>query len=84
MGVRTVPNEEKQAEPVSFETKMEKAAYLKKDMLSHGDIAANDMYEKLAVEGISHRTAEDTRKSMGIRCYRKMKQWYWSIKPQEE
>ena len=29
-------------------------------------------------------TAEDTRKNMGIRCYRKMNHWYWSIKPAEE
>ena len=67
-----------------FDTKMEKAAYLIKETLAQGDVPSNEMYEKLEAEGISHRTAEDTRKSMGIRCYRKMKQWYWSIKPQEE
>jgi hypothetical protein len=78
------PIEEKRAEPPAFETKMEKAAYLIKELLSQGDIRSTDMYEKLKAEGISQRTAEDTRKSMGIRCYRKMKQWYWSIKSQEE
>lgn len=84
ISVDTVLMAEKRAEPPVFETKMDKAAYLIKDALSHGDVSSNAMYEKLAAEGISHRTAEDTRKSMGIRCYRKMKQWYWSIKPQEE
>jgi hypothetical protein len=85
LGVSTVsPIEEKRAEPPAFETKMEKAAYLIKELLSQGDIRSTDMYEKLKAEGISQRTAEDTRKSMGIRCYRKMKQWYWSIKSQEE
>ena len=84
VGVNTVPNEEKRAEPPVFETKMEKAAYLIKEFLSEGDMRSTEIYEKLRAEGISQRTAEDTRKSMGIRCYRKMKQWYWSIKPQEE
>ena len=84
LGVSTVPTEERKAEPPAFETKMEKAAYLIKDLLSQGDMRSTEMYEKLKEEGISQRTAEDTRKSMGIRCYRKMKQWYWSIRPQEE
>ena len=84
ISVDTVPLIEKKAEPPAFDTKMEKAAYLIKETLAQGDVPSNEMYEKLEAEGISHRTAEDTRKSMGIRCYRKMKQWYWSIKPQEE
>ena len=84
LSVDTVPMAEKKTDPPTFQTKMDRAAYLIKAALSQGDVAANEMYEKLAAEGISHRTAEDTRKSMGIRCYRKMKQWYWSIKPQEE
>lgn len=84
ISVDTVPLIEKKAEPPAFDTKMEKAAYLIKETLAQEDVPSNEMYEKLETEGISHRTAEDTRKSMGIRCYRKMKQWYWSIKPQEE
>ena len=84
ISVDTVPMIEKKTEPPVFDTKMEKAAYLIKETLSRGDVPSNEMYEKLETEGISHRTAEDTRKSMGIRCYRKMKQWYWSIRPQEE
>ena len=84
ISVDTVSMIEKKTEPPVFDTKMEKAAYLIKETLSRGDVPSNEMYEKLETEGISHRTAEDTRKSMGIRCYRKMKQWYWSIKPQEE
>ena len=67
-----------------FETKMEKAAYLIKEMLLKSDMKSVDIYKNLEAEGISRRTAEDTRKNMGIRCYRKMKQWYWSIKPMEK
>ena len=84
LGVSTVPMIERKAEPPVFETKMDKAAYLIKEALSQGDVSSNEMYKMLEGEGISQRTAEDTRKNMGIRCYRKMKQWYWSIRPQEE
>ena len=68
ISVDTVPLIEKKAEPPAFDTKMEKAAYLIKETLAQGDVPSNEMYEKLEAEGISHRTAEDTRKSMGIRC----------------
>lgn len=71
------------AEMPAFEKKMDKAAFLIKQMLAQGDMKSVEVYERLEREGISHRTAEDTRKNMGIRCYRKMNQWYWSIKPAE-
>lgn len=63
----------------AFETKTDKAAYLIKRYLSHGDMKSKEIYQKLEEEGIGHRTAEVTKKEMGIRCYRKMRQWYWSI-----
>lgn len=61
------------------ETKMDKAAALIKEYLSEGDIKSTEMYRRLKEAGIGHKTAELTKKEMGIRCYRKMKQWYWSI-----
>lgn len=70
-------------EPLTFEMKKDKAAYMIKTTLLQGDVAAKEMYAKLEGEGISHRTAEDVRKEMGIRCYRKMKQWFWSIRTDE-
>ena len=84
LSVDTVPLSEKKEEPPTFETKMDKAAYHIKEVLSQGDVASIEMYKRLETEGISRRTAEAARKNMGIRCYRKMKQWYWSIRPQEE
>ena len=69
--------------PPEFSKKRDKAAYLIKTILEQGDVAANDMYVKLESEGISHRTAEDVRKEMGIRCYRRLKQWFWSIQPED-
>ena len=84
LSVDTVPLSEKKEESPTFETKMDKAAYHIKEVLSQGDVASIEMYKLLETEGISRRTAEVARKNMGIRCYRKMKQWYWSIRPQEE
>ena len=37
---------------------------------------------RMSDEGISRRTAENTKKELGIRSYRKMRQWYWSIQPE--
>ena len=71
------------SEKLVFQTKTEKAAYLIKKLLSGEDMKAKEMYMRLSDEGISHRTAEDTRKEIGVRCYRKMRQWYWSLKPRE-
>ena len=69
------------AEPESpnFESKTEKAAYLIKKLLSEGDMRSREIYIRMSDEGISRRTAENTKKELGIRSYRKMRQWYWSI-----
>ena len=71
-------------EPPVFNSKMEKAAYLIKQLLADGDMSSKEIYEKLSEQGIGHRTAEDTKKAIGVRCYRKMQSWYWSLKPKEE
>ncbi len=55
------------------------AAYLIKKLLSDGDMRAREIYMRMKDEGISRRTAENTKKELGIRSYRKMRQWYWSI-----
>lgn len=44
---------------------------------------SREIYIRLSDEGISRRTAENTKKELGIRSYRKMRQWYWSMKPEE-
>lgn len=73
------------AEPETpvFESKSEKAAYLIKKLLSGGDMRSREIYMRMSDEGISRRTAENTKKELGIRSYRKMRQWYWSMKPEE-
>lgn len=74
---------EAESEPSKFESKSEKAVYLIKKLLSDGDMRSREIYMRMSDEGISRRTAENTKKELGIRSYRKMRQWYWSIKPEE-
>lgn len=74
---------EAESEPPKFESKSEKAAYLIKKLLSEGDMRAREIYMRMSDEGISRRTAENTKKELGIRSYRKMRQWFWSIKSEE-
>ena len=44
-----------------------------------GKVLSNEMYQRLNEEGIGHRTAEKTRKSMGVICRRVMNRWYWTL-----
>lgn len=78
-----IPLRQGESEPLAFATKMEKAAYLIRNLLADGDMKSNDIYRRLSEEGISHKTAEDTKKEIGVRSYRQMRQWYWSLKPRE-
>ena len=83
LNVSTVPKPEVRQECPVFETKADKAAFLIKEYLTAGDMKSVDIYKKLEAEEISRRTAEETRKNMGVRCYRKMKQWYWTLDAKE-
>ena len=84
LDVTATPERGQKTEEPTFITKMDRAAYLIKELLSQEDMKSADVYAALEEKGITHRTAENTRKSMGIRCYKKMNHWYWSIKPAEE
>lgn len=52
---------------------------LAKEFLADGDVRSVDMYRRLKEAGIGHKTAEMTKKEIVVRCYRKMRQWYWSL-----
>lgn len=84
MECETAPNPSVNPEMPSFESKSEKAAYLIKKLLSEGDMRSREIYMRMSDEGISRRTAENTKKELGIRSYRKMRQWYWSLQPEED
>ena len=63
----------------SFPSKTEKAVYLIRTYLKDGKVLSNEMYRRLKEDGISHKTAEKTRISMGVVCRRVMNRWYWSL-----
>lgn len=81
---RTAKHPAQKAEPIQFESKTEKAAYLIKTLLERGDMRSKEVYIRLSAEGIGQRTAEVAKKELGVRCYRKMRQWYWSLTPKAE
>ena len=83
LDVSTVPKLEANPTVPTFNTKADKAAFLIKEYLSAGDLRSVDIYKRLETEDIGRRTAEDTRKIIGVRCYRKRKQWYWSLNTKE-
>lgn len=74
---------EAEPEKLNFESKAEKAAYLIKKLLSEGDMRSREIYIRLSDEGISRRTAENTKRELGIRSYRRKRQWYWSLESEE-
>lgn len=78
-----IPIQAEKPERPEFTSKTEKAAYLIKSFLTDQDMSAKEIYLRLENEEISHRTAEETRKELGIRCYRKKRQWYWSLTSEE-
>lgn len=77
------PNPAAEPEIPDFVSKAEKAVYLIKKLLSDGDMRSREIYIRLSDEGISRRTAENIKKALGIRSYRRMRQWYWSIQPED-
>ena len=67
------------SERITFRSKAEKAAYLIKQYLKEGMVPSTQMYQRLKKEGISHRTAEETRISIGVVCRKVMNKWYWCM-----
>ena len=67
--------------PAAFNSQLEKASYIIKQNLQYQDMSAEDIRQRLQAEGISRRTIDNAKKALGIRSYRVMRKWYWSLKP---
>ena len=48
-------------------------------MLSDGDVLSKEAFERLGDKGVGRKTVEEAKKILGIKSYRKMRQWYWSL-----
>lgn len=79
----TSPNPGKAVIP-TFDSKMEKAVYLIKQMLNEGDMAAKEILYRLSEEDIGQKTAQLAKTDAGVRCYRKDRRWFWSIRKKED
>lgn len=66
-------------EEPQFQSKLEMAAYWIKKILENGDVLTQEVYLRLSELGIGKKTAEEAKKTLGIKSYRVMRRWYWSI-----
>ena len=49
-------------------------------MLKDEDVASKELLLFLTKKGISEKTARLVKEELGIKAYRKNRQWYWTIK----
>ena len=66
-------------EEPQFQSKLEMAAYWIKKILENGDVLSQEVFLRLSELGIGKKTAEEAKKTLGIKSYRVMRRWYWSI-----
>ena len=52
---------------------------LRKTYNKRGDVLSKEVYSQLSELGIGKKTAEEAKKTLGIKSYRVMRRWYWSI-----
>lgn len=73
-------DEKQEVQTLEYKTKTEMACALLKQYLVKGDMASKEIYERLGEAGISRRTIAETKHVLGIQSYRKMRQWYWTLR----
>ena len=66
-------------EEPQFQSKLEMAAYWIKKILENGDVLSQEVFLRLSELGIGRKTAEEAKKTLGIKSYRVMRRWYWSL-----
>ena len=77
------PDPSSPVEEPEFHSKLEYAAFLIKKILSDGDVLSREVFTRLSEQGIGRKTAEEAKKTLGIKSYRKMRQWYWSLEDKQ-
>lgn len=78
-GNKVEPTVQQVEEQPKFQSKLEYAAYLIKKILEEGDVSSKEMFSMLTAHGVGKKTAEEAKKILGLRSYRQMRQWYWSL-----
>lgn len=66
-----------------FATKHEEASHLISQMLRGKDVASTEIFQSLTQRHISKKTARTVKDELGVRAYRKNRQWFWTMKREE-
>lgn len=62
-----------------YENKTDCAATIIKRLLSEKPVLSVEMLSALKEAGVSQRTANSTKKMLGIQCYKENGKWYWKM-----
>lgn len=71
-------------EPHLPKNKHELCAMLVLKELEHGDVEAGYIRKILSEYSIGEKTMAETKETLGISSYRKMRKWYWHLDRQDE
>lgn len=81
--IEPIPDRKSQQDTASLEprfpTKQAEATHLILQMLKGKDVAAKEVFYKLSLHNIAEKTARAVKEEIGIRSYRKGRQWYWTL-----
>lgn len=61
------------------QTKQAQAEMMLYEILHDGAVPCSDIYARMAKQNISRRTAENAKKSIGIKSYKQGSCWYWIL-----
>lgn len=62
--------------------KHEHAAVIITRAMKHGDVEAQTVLTELGKNGIGEKTIQEVKAYLGVRSYRKMRKWYWTVGPE--
>lgn len=48
-------------------------------VLGYDHLQSKEVFSRLSEQGIGKKTVEEAKKILGIKSYRQMRQWYWSL-----
>ena len=63
-------------------SKHQLAAIIITQSMKHGDVEAQAILRELEKNGIGEKTIQEVKAYLGVRSYRKMRKWYWTVGPE--
>lgn len=65
--------------PIDEGGKLADAAEMLRTILSDGEVACSEVYQRFAGNGISKRTIDSAKKKLEVKSIKKSDGWYWSL-----